>query len=611
MGQVIAALLLLSPVLLALPARADDTPAVQELVVTATRLPTPVSLAPDDQVITGQDIALRQATFAFDVLDDVPGVQTSRTGAFGGVTTVRIRGASSDKTLVLIDGAPVNDPTAPAGGFDFSSLDLAEVDRIEVLAGPQGSLWGSDAIGGVVSITTREPQGLRAAAEGGSFATARANAAAGVSGQTGALGAAVGWFSTDGISSADARDGNTEADGFHSFTAQVNGRWTPSDIVGLDGKVRYNQAHADLDSSGGPTGVIDGPDTQQSRTVSGYLRAQIKGPWGFHQTLRADGMDTDRLSNAFFGGTLFPFEALGRRIDLRWTAERADLGPHALLFGVEHENAREDTGDGVQTSRNWAGFAVWRFTPSERFSTSVSVRRDDPRDYKGVTTVRASGVAVLGAGFSLSGDVGQGFKAPSIFQTTYPCFECATPGPAKGLKPEHALGWDAGLSWRSADGGLYARVQAYGLNVKDEIDYEFPNGYVNIDHAKTTGVEAEAEALLGAGFKLHASYAYAHARDESTGLPLLRVPDHSGSASLSWTGDRADAILTLRAQSKAADVDGTIRPFAVADIAGSYKLTDHIRLTGRVENLANTHYQEAFGYGEPGIAVYAGFKISD
>ena len=605
-GPLMGFILMVAP-----PAFAADDPPASDLIVTATRLPTPAALAPDVHVVTGQEIDRRQATFAFDVLNDIPGVQASRSGAYGGIASVKIRGASSDKTLVLIDGAPVNDPTAPSGGFDFSALDLADVDRIEVLSGPQGSLWGSDAIGGVVSITTLEPKGLRVLGEGGSYATARGAASVGLSDTVKAIGASVAWFSTDGISSADSRDGNTERDGFRSFTAQVNGRWTPVPEVSLDGKVRYNNAHADNDSFGGPTGVIDGPDTVQSRTVSGYLRARIEGPLGFVQTLRADGMDMDRLSKAAFGGTLFPFEALGRRIDLRWTAERANLGPNSLLFGVEHESAREDTGDGVQTARNWAGFAVWRFTPSQRFSTSVSVRRDSPRDYKGVTTVRASAVAVLGAGFSVDGDFGQGFKAPSIYQTTYPCFECATPGPAVGLKPERAIGWDAGLSWRSHDSGLSARVTVYGLTVRDQIDYAFPNGYMNIDRAKTTGVEAEADAVLMAGFRLHGQYAYAHARDVSTGLALLRVPAHSGSVSLLWSGSRADGELTLRSQSGANDFYGNEKAFAVVNVAGSYRLTDHIRLTGRVENLTNTHYQVAFGYGEPGISVFAGFKITD
>ncbi len=592
--------------LLAAPAFADD-----ELVVTATRLPSDLAETSGVQVITRDDIERRQAVFAFDVLTAVPGVEISRTGAFGGVTSVKLRGASSDKTLVLIDGAVVNDPTSPAGGFDLSSLDLADVERIEVLEGPQGSLWGSDAIGGVISIITREPAGWRATAEGGSFGTARASASAGLADSHKAVGADVAWYSSDGVSKADSRDGNPERDGQRSFTAQLNGRVSPAAAISLDGKLRYNWSHVDADSFGGPTGVIDGPDSQQGWMLSGFLRARAKGPLGFTQELRADGMGMDRTNQSFFGGSLFPFEAKGHRIDVRWTAERNDLGPNALMLGVERHTAFEDTDDGGQDESSWAGFGIWRFSPSDRFSATLSVRHDAPRDFKGETTFRASGSLALGGGFRLGGAFGQGFKAPSIFQRTYPCFECLPPGPALGLQPERAEGGEASLDWRSKGGAVQAKATVYRLSVTDQIDYVFPHGYVNTAHARTTGVEAQASAKLPAGFLLNASYAYADAKDLSTGAPLLRVPAHTGSAELSWTGGPAQASLSVRAQSRAADVFGDIKPFAVANLAGSWAISRHVRLTGRIENLTNARYQQAFGYGEPGIAGYFGIRITD
>ncbi len=585
-------------------------PAVQELVVTATRLPTPISQAPGAYVMTADDIQRRQATFAFDVLADIPGVQLSRAGAFGGVTSVQIRGASSDKTLVLVDGAAMNDPTAPAGGFDFSSLDLEGVDRIEVLEGPQASLWGSDAIGGVVSITTREPAGLSAAGEAGSFGTVRASASAGIADAGRAAGVSVGWFRAGGISAADARDGNGERDGMHSLTAQAGGRLSLADGVSLDGRVRYGRAHAALDSFGGPTGVIDGPDTQDQTTWSGFVRARFKGPLGFSQQLRVDGMDMDRLDEVFFGG-LFPFEARGRRIDYRWTAERSGQGPSAVTLGIERQDAREDTGDGAQTYRNWAGFGVWRFTPSDRLTTTVSVRRDAPRGYAGVTTARGSAVLGLGGGITLSGSAGQGFKAPSIFQTSYPCFECSPPGRAVGLKPERAVGWDANLGWRSADGRAGVKATVYRLSERDEITYAPPRGYVNIARARTTGVEVEGDMALGRWLSARASYGFADAKDVSTGMPLLRTPMSSGSASLAWRGRRAEAELTVRAQGAASDVYGTIRPFAVAGLTGSYEVAPRVRITGRIENLTNAHYQEAFGFGEPGFGAFVGVRLAE
>ena len=592
-------------------AAADEPTAVQDVVVTATRLPTPIALAPDAQIIGGDDILRRQASFAFDVLDTLPGVQVSRQGAFGGITSVMIRGAPSDKTLVLIDGAPVNDPTSPQGGFDFSGVDLADVERIEVLSGPQGSLWGSDAIGGVVSIVTREPDGWRASAEGGSFGTVRATAAAGLANPHGALGADIAWTSSRGISKADAADGNIERDGFRNLAGQVNGRLAATDWLTLEAKARIDWSRVALDSFGGPTGVIDGPDSQHGWMATGFVRARAQGPWGVDQTLRLDGMALDRIDDSVFGGVDFPFEAKGRRLDWRWTAEKTGLGPNDVLVGIERQDDHEDTGDGGRSAHDWAGFAIWRFKPQGPLSTTISLRRDAPSDYAAVTTARASATLTLGGGFVLNGAFGQGFKAPSIFETTYPCFECTPPGPAANLRPEHARGWDGGLSWRSASGRIAARATAYALTIRDEIDYRPPQGYLNIDKARTTGAELEAEAALAWGFRLKASYAYAHARNLATGARLLRVPDHSGSIELDWIHGRAEAALVVRSRSQAADVYGQIRAFTVANLSGSYRLNGHVQLTARAENLADAHYQQAFGYGEPGFGLFVGVRLRE
>ncbi len=173
------------------------------------------------------------------------------------------------------------------------------------------------------------------------------------------------------------------------------------------------------------------------------------------------------------------------------------------------------------------------------------------------------------------------------------------------------MGWDAGLAWSSPGGQLSAKATAYRLTVRDEIDYAYPQGYLNIARARTTGAEVEGEARLGHGLSLKANYAYADAKDLSTGARLLRVPTHSASAELTWTGGKADAALVVRGQGKAADVYGEIRPFTVADLTGSYAVTRHVRLTARIENLTDARYQQAFGYGEPGFGLFVGVRLSE
>ncbi|MFY7853195.1 MAG: TonB-dependent receptor plug domain-containing protein, partial [Brevundimonas sp.] len=133
----------------AAPAFAEDATQLDEVIVTATRIPAIVADTPGARVIDAKTIEQRGAIFAADILADVPGLSVTRSGAFGGVAQVRMRGATPGKTLVLVDGAPVNDAAEPNGAYDFSSFELADIERIEVLSGPQSSLWGSDAIGGV------------------------------------------------------------------------------------------------------------------------------------------------------------------------------------------------------------------------------------------------------------------------------------------------------------------------------------------------------------------------------------------------------------------------------------------------------------------------------
>jgi vitamin B12 transporter len=592
--------------MLAAPALAQTTQApadpVDALVVTAARLPAPLSRTPDAYVVTEDQIQQRQATFAADVLAEVPGVSISENGAFGGVSSVRLRGASSDKTLVLIDGVPVNDPTAPSGGFDFSSLDVGDVSRIEVLTGPQGSLWGSDAIGGVIAITSREPDGLRASVEGGSLDTFRETASLGRATDAYAFGLSASAFRTEGVSKADERDGNTERDGDNSTTIALNGRVALSDRITLDARARYNHAATEIDGFGLPTGVVDSNDNTDVDTTSGYVRASIKQLLGFDQEVRVDLMDLDRQDHG-----AFPFGARGNQEVYRWSAQRQS-DAYGLAFGVEHKTASENTGDGLQTEASTGEYAIGRWSPDKRLDLTLSVRRDDPDHYQGQTTARGAVSYRVGAGFTLNGSLGQGFKAPSIFETTYPCFECVPPGPAKTLKPERAEGWDGGVAWRSPDGGLQLEATYFDLRVRDQINYAFPSGYSNIDSVKSAGVEAGGQARLPGGWSVRGSYTHDDAVDGSTGAQLLRVPRDTGTGSVGWQGFGWQADLGVRSQSAAPDVDGVIQAFTVAYVTASYAVTPHLTVTGRIENLAGVHYQEAYGYGEPGRMFMLGLR---
>ena len=610
--SIVGAALLTAPgVCFADPATDAPTP-VAPVVVDATRLPTLVTDAPDIQVIDRAQIDARQAVYAADILDTVPGLALTRTGAFGGVTSIRMRGASSDKTLVLIDGVPQNDASDPNGLYDFANLDLANVEKIEILQGPQSSLWGSDAIGGVVSLTTRQENGWRAAVEGGSLDSFDGSAAAGKRTDAWAAGVSVSGDRSDGVSKAD---GFPERDPYSSWNVGGYGRASIGDKVVVDGRIFYDDSRANTDGYDSNFVFGDTPEFATYHSWTGDIRAVIHDPWGFTQTLTVGGYALDRGAL----GNVDPAQDsrfTASRQDYRWTAEHgAPTERFGVVFGAEriHEHGSLSDGSSLALGTT-SGFAIARFRPIAPLTLSGSVRYDAPDTFHGQATGRASAVLKLPAGFQVEGSLGQGFKTPTISEIF--CDFCFPGGPSTGLKPEHAEGWDAAIGWVSPDRRYSAKLTAYRLGVRDQIEFSlaFPFRYFNLDRTRTNGLEAQVDAELMHGLSLHAEYAYTDAVDVVAGTQMLRVPRNAGSVSLDWSHGRWQANLMVRAEGRDADIDPstflpTPRPgFVLANLAGSYALNDRLQLTARIENLGDTHYQEALGYGEPRRMFWFGIR---
>ncbi|HEX6866193.1 MAG TPA: TonB-dependent receptor, partial [Caulobacteraceae bacterium] len=549
-----------------------------------------------------RQIEARQASFAADVLNTVPGLSVFRTGGAGGTTSVRMRGAETDKTLVLIDGVPLNDPSIPDGGYDFSALDMADIERVEILSGPQGSIWGSDAIGGVVAFTTRELNGLRTRVEAGSRNTIRAAAQLGMANDDHALGLSLAGYRTDGLSAAA---GGTEDDGFTTWTASANGRKQLGPVE-IDGRVRYVDVKVDQDGYDAVTFAFgDTFDTYESQAWSGYLRASGDA-LGLHQTVSISGYDISRASHSAFPSA---YDA-GRQV-WRWTGERGGAADaFAFIVGAEREDISAVLSEGEAEQGSTAAFGVVRWRPVAGLTATGSLRYDDPDDYEAETTARLAAAYELGWGLTASAAWGQGFKTPTISHTV--CDFCFPPGPSTDLTPERAEGWDLRLGWASDDDRFAADVTGYRLRVRDQIAYV--GRYVNLERTLTKGIEASAEAELAPGINLRAAYAYTDAIDATTGLELYRAPEHSGSVSLDWAYGPASGAVTVRAESEQADLDPSTFArsrrdgFVTADAAAAWALGAGVELTARIENLTGEDYQEVLGYGEPGRSVFVGFR---
>ena len=346
--------LLLCTALIALgasPAFAEDaaSPLNAELVVvSATRTPQPESkTGASIDVITAADLKTRQAVVLTDVLATVPGLSVSRNGGVGQTTTVFTRGASDGQTLFLIDGVRIEDPSSTVQGPILQDVLVNGIDRIEVLRGPQSTLYGSDAIGGVVNIISTRggdtPFALNASAEGGSFGTYRLNAAVNGTADIVEYGAAIDWFGSDGISAADSRNGNTEADAYHHLGATANLRVHVLDNVSVDLRGYYTQARDDFDGFPPPAfSFQDTPEFGRDVLYTGYAGINVDlFDNRFHNRFAALGLSSDRRTFGnfdFFTGAFTPdINFFGKGGSTRFEYQGSfDIDPdNQVVFGAE------------------------------------------------------------------------------------------------------------------------------------------------------------------------------------------------------------------------------------------------------------------------------------
>jgi vitamin B12 transporter len=530
----------------------------------------------------------------------------SQVGAFGGVAYARIRGNAAGQTLVLVDGVPVNDVAAPGGGYDFATLDLADVDRIEVLRGPQSTLWGSDAIGGVISIVTQAPQpgfGWRAFAEGGSYETLRAggSVSGGAGNADGRLSAV--WKRSEGISSADGRDGNTEKDGFDSLTLSGRGGVRIAEGVRLDGSLRWSDAEFDFDGFPPPSfALADSDERTESEELGGLARLTADAFAGrLTNVLEVTHSALDRDN---FNGSTLTSSNDGERTAYRYTGDARIAEGHRLGFGIENEQSRAN-GEDAETS---SLFALYEWSPIEALTLTGGFRYDDDDRYGSETTGKAAASWQASDTVRLRGTWGQGFKAPTIFQSTFICGFCGLTAPNPNLKAETSEAFDVGIDLSFARGGI--SLTAFHQETENLIDFSFTAGYANIAYAEQEGVELEFRAPLAKWLELRGVYAYIDARD-GFGAYLPRVPQHSGDAELLFIPSGPfTASVAVRYNGEQSDGFGPDVPaWTRTDLAASWEVLSGVELYGRIENLFDEHYQQVGGYGTPGLSGLIGLRV--
>jgi len=625
-----------------------DTVRLREVVVTATRLPTPLAATTAAvTVLTGDELKAHGFATVADALRLVPGADVVESGPRGGTTSLFLRGGESGYVRVLLDGVPLN---PPGEAYDFANLTTDDVERIEIVRGPASVLYGSDAVSGVVQVFTRQglgPARWDASARGGTFGSRGLDIGVTGGGAGGIAAGSLSWsrFQTDGIYAFNNRYRNDVASGSVRLapdartTARLAVRYTddvyhyPTDPSG--NVVHHNQyttgreAVASLDAGRFFTPRVEGRLLLGLRESRGRVDQEPDGPgdtlgfYGFQSYDRLSRRSADARLNLYAaGGTVLTGgAALETEAERGSNASQSQFGPSSGSLVVSRWN------------RAYYGQAVSDL--DERLALNAGVRLEDNHAFGTFLTYRA-GIAYRRGGTRLRAALGSAFKEPSFFENYATGYVIGNPT----LKPERSTSWDAGLEQSLVAGRLRLSATWFAQRFRDLIQYTStapvsggPN-YYNVAAANASGLELEARAWLARRLDVTARYTYLATRAADSGFDgatfalgrrLLRRPTHAASFDAAYGAPgRASASLTVQYVGDRDDEDFSVFPgrrvvlptYLRVDLGGELPLLagrgarPRVMATARVENLFDERYEQVLHFPARRRALFVGMRVA-
>jgi vitamin B12 transporter len=633
------------------------------VVVSATTIPTPSDqIASSVTVITAQDLDRDQLRTVPDALQTVPGLNVVQTGGPGGQTSVFMRGTNANHVKVLIDGIDVSDPSGPNGTFDFAHLLTGDIERIEVLRGPQSGLYGSDAIGGVISITTKKGEGppkVTATVEGGSFGTF--NQATSLSGSQDNIN-----YSFNVLHFRTTQNPVTPLnllapgeqrinDNYNNWTYSTKLGANVSDNVTVNFVGRYTDARLGFTGDDFGSFPVEMPETAQSTQVNHnlYTRGEVvwslfddkfKNFFGVNYTNQWNwnlNPNADFAINNFFASPLVgpPTTNLGVRTKYDWRGEVKVVPGQTLVLGLEKQNDSLSTsttgttdafGNFTQTTTtastgNKAGYVELQSEFTKQLYLVSNIRYDDNETFGPHMTWRLAPVFIVpGTDTKLKATYGTGFKAPTLnelFVSNPSQLFSANPN----LLPETSKGYDFGFEQplfhdRVSFGTTYFHNDITNLIAFVTTDpLTGTSSLANIGLAETHGVESFASVVVTENLKIRGDYTATFTEDETTGLGLTRRPGNKESLTAIWTPvDKLSLSATVLYVSSWVDLNrnGSIPrldapPYATVNLAANYEVDKHLTIFARVDNLLDRQYQDPIGFDRPGLGVFGGMRVSN
>ncbi|MGI9259323.1 MAG: TonB-dependent receptor plug domain-containing protein [Gammaproteobacteria bacterium] len=631
----------LLPLALAATLTAAQDNDLENVLAQASR--TPVSAAQTGSsftVIDREQLERRQIVYVADALRDVPGFAMSRVGTLGSQTQFRIRGAEANQVMVFIDGVEANDP-ASGDEFLFEQLMATEIERIEIIRGPQSALWGSDALAGVINLITRrgtEPFAASGYFEAGSFSTTIAGGQLSATGDVFDLNLGISHLDTEGANISRIGD---EDDGSQNSTFSLNAGARVSERTRLEIFARRTETLTEFDGTDFvSTGLPMDADRETDATQQ-YLRLSAKTSsaderWQ-HQLsltqLETDNQNTD--AGAFLGSTAA--EKLG--VYLQTSVALDESLSHRLTFAVDHETQDFSQrgpasifGDPNQDQNlDTTGYVLeYQGVDLGPFSVSAALRHDDNSAFDDITTYRLTGsYRSESTGTRWHASAGTGQKSPT-FVDRFGFFSDEFIG-NPDLKPEKSKGWEIGFDQPLSTLNASFAATYFDEQLEDEIDgfvfdpaSSFFTAANRPGESERSGVELRFNAELSSSIDLSANYTYLDSTErQSLGEEVdeTRRPKNMFSLGLNYApGTRTNINLNVSYNGSQDDVAFPPWPqppervrldgYTLVGLAASYQLTPAVQLIGRIENLLDEDYEDVVGFNTPGVGAYFGVRVA-